>query len=315
VPCRRQWQASLAAVALNLNLLVEELTHLLSISIAKKVTVRYNLDPGLPSIEADASQLQQVVMNLVINASEAIGERSGVITLSTHAVNLDEESLGAYPGHKLAAGCHVCLEVADSGSGMTPEIMSRIFDPFFTTKFTGRGLGLAAIQGIVRGHRGGIQVRSEPGRGTTFRLVFPATSVMPETELPRELVASYRGSGTVLVVDDEESIRAMAVGILSLIGFTTIQAEDGLEALNQLRRHGPEICLVIMDLTMPHLDGEETCRAMRAEGCTVPVILSSGFNEMEAVNRFAGKGLAGFLQKPYRAQDLVKMVRGVLEAT
>ena len=300
---------------LKLNDLVREMTHLLAISISKKAVIRYALDPSLPSIEADPTQLQQVVMNLVINASDAIGERSGVITLSTHAVNLDEEALGAYPGHKLAVGCHVCLEVADNGSGMTAEILGRIFDPFFTTKFTGRGLGLAAIQGIVRGHRGGIQVQSEPGRGTTFRLVFPATSVMPETELPKEMVASYRGSGTVLVVDDEESIRAMAVGILGLIGFRALQAEDGLEALKLLRRHGPEICLVLMDLTMPHLDGEETFLAMRQEGCMVPVILSSGFNEMEAVNRFDGKGLAGFLQKPYRAQDLVKMVRGVMEAT
>jgi len=299
---------------LNLNDLVREMTHLLGISISKKAVIRYGLDLGLPSIEADPTQLQQVVMNLVINASDAIGERSGVITIGTHSVRLDEEALGrGYAGQKLAAGHYVCLQVADNGAGMTPEIMNRIFDPFFTTKFTGRGLGLAAIQGIVRGHHGGIQVQSEPGRGTTFRIIFPATSLPVDAEVPKELAAAYQGAGTVLVVDDEESIRAMAMGILGHIGFRALQAEDGLEALKLLRRHSPEISLVIMDLTMPHLDGEETYRALRQEGFTTPVILSSGFNEMEAVNRFMGKGLAGFLQKPYRAADLVKLVRSVLD--
>jgi two-component system cell cycle sensor histidine kinase/response regulator CckA len=298
----------------NLNDLVREMTHLLGISISKKAVIRYALDPQLPSIEADPSQLQQVVMNLVINASDAIGERSGTITIGTHPLQLDEEHLArAYAGQNLVPGAYVCLEVADNGCGMPPEIMNRIFDPFFTTKFTGRGLGLAAIQGIVRGHRGGIQVQSEPNRGTTFKLLFPATSLAAEVQVPKETLGSYRGTGTVLVVDDEESIRAMAAGILGHIGFQAIQAEDGLDALKQLRLHEPEICLVIMDLTMPHLDGEETYRAMRQEGFTTPVILSSGFNETEAVNRFMGRGLAGFLQKPYRAADMVKMVRGVLD--
>jgi PAS domain S-box-containing protein len=298
----------------NLNDLVQEMTHLLGISISKRAVIRYALDPDLPSTEADPSQLQQVVMNLVINASDAIAERSGTITINTRSVQLDEERLARdYPGQSIAPGPFVCLEVADNGCGMAPEVMNRIFDPFFTTKFTGRGLGLAAIQGIVRGHRGGIQVHSEPGQGTTFKLVFPATSLAAEVQLPREAPGSYRGAGTVLVVDDEESIRAMATGILGHIGFKVIQAEDGLEALKQLRLHEPEICLVLMDLTMPHLDGEETYRAMRQEGFATPVILSSGFNEMEAVNRFMGKGLAGFLQKPYRAADMVKMVRGVLD--
>jgi len=298
----------------NLNDLVQEMTHLLGISISKKAVIRYALEPDLPSIEADPAQLQQVVMNLVINASDAIVERSGTITINTRPVQLDEERIARdFPGQNVAPGPFVCLEVADSGCGMAPEILNRIFDPFFTTKFTGRGLGLAAIQGIVRGHHGGIQVQSEPGRGTTFKLVFPATSLAAEAQRPREAPGSYRGTGTVLVVDDEESIRAMAAGILGHIGFSVLQAEDGLEALKQLRLHEPEITLVVMDLTMPHLDGEETYRAMRQEGFTVPVILSSGFNEMEAVNRFMGKGLAGFLQKPYRADDMVELVRGVLE--
>jgi len=298
---------------LNLNDLVREMTHLLGISISKKAVIRCGLDLALPAIEADPSQLQQVVMNLVINASEAIGERSGVITLGTHSAHLDAQDLARdYAGQKLVPGAFVCLEVADNGCGMAPEVMGRIFDPFFTTKFTGRGLGLAAIQGIVRGHGGGIRVQSEPGRGTTFRIIFPATSLAAEAGAPAQALAGYRGSGTVLVVDDEASIRAMAAGILGHIGFQALQAGDGLQALEQLRRHGPEICLVLMDLTMPNLDGEETYRAMRAEGFATPVILSSGFNEVEAVDRFIGQGLAGFLQKPYRAGDMLKLIRDVL---
>ncbi|MGA2080174.1 MAG: PAS domain S-box protein [Holophaga sp.] len=299
----------------NLNDLVREMTHLIGISIPKKVVIRYDLDPGLPSVEADPAQMQQVVMNLVINAADAIAERSGTIVLATRALALDEEGpAGAWCGQIPAPGPYVCLDVADDGCGMSPETLGRIFDPFFTTKFTGRGLGLAAIQGIVRGHRGGIQVQSEPGRGTTFRIALPATSLAPEVQAKEEAAADYRGSGTVLVVDDEDSIRAMAVGVLQHIGFEALQAGDGLKALELLRRHRDRVCLVIMDLTMPHMDGEEAYRAMRQEGFTTPVILSSGFHEVEAVNRFTGKDLAGFLQKPYRAADLIKLVRRVLDA-
>ncbi len=299
---------------LNLNGLVREMTHLTAISISKKAVIRYALDPGLPPIQGDPSQMQQVIMNLVINASDAIGARSGTIIIGTHAASFDLEALNrSFPNQNLAPGRYVCLDVADDGCGMTPEIMSRIFDPFFTTKFTGRGLGLAAIQGIVRGHRGGIQVQSEPGRGTTFKLALPATSMAPDLPSPPEALASYRGSGTVLVVDDEQSIRAAAANILEHIGFHALHASDGLEALDLLRLHAAEVRLVIMDLTMPNLDGEEAYRAMREEGFTVPVVLSSGFNESEAVHRFLGKGLAGFLQKPYRAAELIKVVQGAIE--
>ena len=227
----------LVSILLSVGLLLLGLIGLQLLGVVVDV-IRYALDPQLPSIEADPSQIQQVVMNLVINAADAIGEQSGVILLGTRFAELDQDALArAYAGQPLAPGSFVVLEVADNGSGMSPEVLNRIFDPFFTTKFTGRGLGLAAIQGIVRGHQGGIQVQSEVGRGTTFRLLFPATSLLAEAELPREAVGAYQGSGTVLVVDDEESIRAVAVGIFAHIGFKALQAEDGLDALKVLRLH------------------------------------------------------------------------------
>ena len=300
--------------SLNLNELVKELTHLLAISISKKAAVRYDLQVDLPSIEGDPAQLQQVVMNLVINASDAIGEHSGTIFIRTGVSLLDDDNLTkVYDGQNLEPGRFVSLEVADDGAGMSPETMKRIFDPFFTTKFTGRGLGLAAIQGIVRGHKGGIRTYSELGKGTTFKLLFPVTTVPLEPVAAPESQEPYHGHGTVLVVDDEESIRAMAVSILGHLGFTTLEAGDGREALRLYEDHQPEIRLILMDLTMPNLDGEETYRALRHRGSTTPVILSSGFSETEAVNRFLGKGLAGFLQKPYRSTALVEAVREALE--
>ncbi len=299
---------------LNLNALVEEMTHLLSISISKKVAIRYSLDRTLPLIEADASQLQQVVMNLVINASDAIGDNPGTITVRTGAMSADADYLErTFQSQPMAPGTFVTLEVADDGSGMSPETLKRIFEPFFTTKFSGRGLGLSAIQGIIKGHGGGIRVYSEPGRGTTFKLLFPATGAAAGPHSAQEAPQRYRGAGTILVVDDEESIRSMAAGILAQMGFDALLAADGMEALVLYETHKADIRLIIMDLTMPHMDGAEAFAALRARGHATPVVLSSGFNESEAVNRFKGEGLAGFLQKPYRVQSFIQAVKGALE--
>ncbi len=297
-----------------LNALVEEMTHLLSISISKKVAIRYSLDRTLPPIEADASQLQQVVMNLVINASDAIGDNPGTITVRTGVMSADADYLErTFQSQPMKPGTFVTLEVADDGAGMSPETMKRIFEPFFTTKFSGRGLGLSAIQGIIKGHGGGIRVYSEPGRGTTFKLLFPATGAAAGPHAAQESPQAYRGAGTILVVDDEESIRSMAAGILAQMGFDALLAADGMEALVLYETHKADIRLIIMDLTMPHMDGAEAFAALRARGHTTPVVLSSGFNESEAVNRFKGEGLAGFLQKPYRVQSFIQAVKAALE--
>jgi two-component system cell cycle sensor histidine kinase/response regulator CckA len=294
--------------------LVEEMGHLLSVSISKKVVLKYHFGQGLPAIEADATQLRQVVMNLIVNASEAIGERSGVISVTVGLAHCDASYLQTCLGaERLAEGDYVYLEVADTGRGIAPTDITRIFDPFFSTKFTGRGLGLAAVMGIVRGHRGAIKVYSETGKGTTFKLLFPASD-SPSGQTPAKPVPSAREkmSGTILLADDEETIRSLGRRMLQAMGFQVIVAADGREAIDKFSAARDKIDLVILDLTMPHFDGESCFRELRQIKPGVRVILSSGYNEQDIVNRFAGKGLAGFVQKPYTTDELMAKIREVL---
>ena len=299
---------------LDLNRLVEETTHLLTISVSKHCVLRLNPARDLPAVNADATQLRQIVMNLVINASEAIGERSGIVALTTGLARLDQAYLATlHQADDLAPGDYVFLEVSDNGCGMDAATLARIFDPFFTTKFTGRGLGLAAVLGIVRGHRGAIKVYSEPGRGTTFRILLPCADGPADAGEPAAPAGpAWRGRGTVLVVDDEETVRAVSARMLEHCGFTVELAPDGREAVERFRQAPARYDLVLLDLTMPHLDGEETFRQLRHLRPGVRVLLMSGFNQQEAVSRFTGKGLAGFLQKPFEADALVAAVRQVL---
>jgi PAS domain S-box-containing protein len=299
---------------LDVNKLIEDTTHLLQISIAKNCLLRFNLAANLPSIKADATQMRQVIMNLVINGSEAIGNRSGVLALTTGVARVDEQYLkGFRPDASPAPGDYVFIEVSDNGCGMDSATLPRIFDPFFTTKFTGRGLGLAAVLGIVRGHKGGLKVYSEPGKGTTFKLFFPVASGQPQDSVvPFPDNAAFKGSGTVLVVDDEETVRTVASRMLERLGFSVVAASDGREGMEKFRVQPTRFTLVLLDLTMPHLDGEETFRQMRMLNPSVRVILTSGFNQQEAVNRFTGKGLAGFIQKPFELGSLIQVIRSVL---
>jgi two-component system, cell cycle sensor histidine kinase and response regulator CckA len=301
--------------SLNLNALVEDMAHLLQVSITKKCVLKYRFLPDLPPIEADATQIRQIIMNLIINASEAIGERSGVITVGTGAMHCDRAYLSkAYLDENLAEGTYVFLEVADTGCGMSEETRTRIFDPFFTTKVTGRGLGLAAVLGIVRGHKGAIKVYSERDKGTTLKVILPASAksaAAGPADTPH--ATAWRGSGTALVVDDEESVRGLAAHMLEMMGFTVLTASDGREGLEVYRREADRIRFVLLDMTMPHLDGSETFREMRRIRDGVKAILTSGYNEQAATGGFAGKGLASFIQKPYRYEDLLHVVRSVLE--
>jgi PAS domain S-box-containing protein len=294
--------------------LVEDMARLLQISISKKCMIRFDFERDLPAIEADAAQIRQIVMNLVINASEAIGDRDGSITVTIAARDCERATLdGAIADPELPAGRYVVLEVADTGAGMSPETHAKIFDPFFTTKFTGRGLGLSAVLGIVRGHRGGIQCVSEPGRGTTFRLFFPlahrSVAVAPESPRAADL---WRGLGTVLVVDDEASILLMAQQMLKTMGFSVLAAPDGRSALEVFRAAIEPIVLVLLDRTMPHMDGDETLRELVRLQPDVRVVMTSGYSEQSVAGLAESPGFAGFLQKPYRFDELRSAVRRAL---
>ena len=298
----------------DLSAIVSETTHLLQSSIGKSVVLKMDLAEGLPAVSGDATQLRQIVMNLVINASEAIGQKSGVVTVSTSLVHADRALLDASPAEpELPEGDYIHLQVGDTGSGMPPETLAKIFDPFFTTKFTGRGLGLAAVLGIVHGHKGTLKVASEPGQGTVFDILLPcaAEPAAPRAK-PDAGAHHWRGSGTVLLVDDERTVRVIIGRMLEAMGFTVITANDGREAVERFRAEGAGIRAVLLDLTMPHLDGEGAFRELRLLRPEVRVLLMSGYNEHEAMNRFIGKGLAGFLQKPFKTENLRARLEEIL---
>jgi len=298
---------------LSINALVEETTQLLRISISKRAVLRFNLQAGLPAVEVDATQIRQVIMNLVINASEAIGEKSGVISINTGLTRVDRAYLGGtILAPELAPGTYVYLEVSDNGCGMSAETQAKIFEPFFTTKFTGRGLGLAAVLGIVRGHRGAMKVYSELGRGTTFKLLFPGAEGAADAEIAGPLATAWRVQGKVLVVDDEETVRSIAAVMLRKMGLEVALASDGREAVTIFSATPDAYRLVLMDLTMPHLDGREAYAELRRVRDNVRVVMMSGFNEQEVTAQFSGKGLAGFLQKPFLFETLGDTVRKAL---
>jgi PAS domain S-box-containing protein len=301
--------------AVDLNRVVRETSHLLEVSISKKVVLKFKLAAALPPILADHSQIGQVLMNLVINASEAIGDKSGVVGIGTGAMECDADYLlHTFLDDRLPPGPYVYLEVADTGCGMDEATRQRIFDPFFSTKFAGRGLGLAAVLGIVRGCRGAIRVYSEPGRGTTFKLLFPASEALPAELADGEKAdGAWRGEGLVLLVDDEDTVRTVGRNMLQHIGFRVVTAADGREAVEIFRQQPAQIACVVLDLTMPHMGGEETFRELRRIRPDTCVLLSSGYNEDEVADRFAGKGLAGYIQKPYRLAQLRSKLRALLQ--
>jgi len=302
---------------LNLSEVVQEMTHMLEVSISKRAILKYKYGENLPAIEGDPTQIRQVVMNLIINASEAIGDKSGIISITTGAMDCDRSYLHETSiNEELPAGTYVYLEVADTGCGMDATTRARLFDPFFTTKFTGRGLGMSAVLGIVRGHQGGIKVYTEPGKGTTFKVLFPAVKGVADQLAVGVCMQeeSMSGSGIILLVDDDETVRTVGKQMLQHLCLTVLTAEDGTQGLEIFRERSTEIDCVILDLTMPHMDGEETFRELRRVSSEVRVILSSGYNEQEVTQRFVGKGLAGFIQKPYTMAPLKKVIDEVLAA-
>ncbi len=297
---------------LDMSRLLEEMLHMLEVSISKKAVLRFNLMHPIPSVEADATQMRQIVMNLVINASEAIGDKSGVIAITTGCMDCDRNYLkDVWLDENISAGLYVYLEIADSGCGMDKATMTKLFDPFFTTKFTGRGLGMAAVLGIVRGHKGAIKVYSEPNKGTTFKILLPASDRPAELFNGHTHTDDWKGSGKVLLVDDEETVRGIGREMLQELGFTVITADDGREWVAAFKEN-PDVAFVILDLTMPHMDGEQCFRVLKQLKPDVKVMISSGYSEQEVSIKFVGKGLAGFIQKPYKLSVLRDAVRGIL---
>jgi CheY-like chemotaxis protein len=286
---------------------------LLRAAVSKHAELRFELTADPCTVEADTTQIRQVVMNLVTNASEAIGTSGGTITIRTGEVQADAESLRSpYMQGDLPGGPYAFLEVVDTGCGMTSATMEKIFDPFFTTKFIGRGLGLAAARGIAQAHQGVVQVRSEPGKGSTFRFLLPcSTKPRAAPEVPRES-GGWRGTGTVLVVDDEAEVRAVVSRFLEEAGFTPLQAEDGQAGLTLFREHQQEIIAALLDLTMPRMGGLELAAALRGLRPDIPVILMSGYTVNEVTGGDGPQGFAAFVQKPFDPAALLAAVRQAL---
>jgi len=293
--------------ALDLSGLVRDIAGLIGTTLSRRVQVTTELAPVAP-VRADAAQLQQVIMNIVVNGVEACGDQPGTVAIRTGEQHLDADDPLLEAG--LRPGRYVFLEVSDDGCGMDAITIAKIFDPFFTTKFTGRGLGLAAVVGIVRAHEGTIDVESAVGKGSRFRVLLPCSDEPIAT--PARASRYYRGQGVVLVIDDDMSVRQIIAKMLASLGFSVIDAAGGRQGLRALEQRAREIALVLLDLTMPEMDGEETLRAIRKLS-PVPVVLMSGYGESEAMLRFASQRLAGFLQKPFTAQQIGDVLGQALE--
>jgi two-component system, cell cycle sensor histidine kinase and response regulator CckA len=294
--------------------LVLDMTHLLGASLSKKAHVNYELMPDLPAVQADIAQMRQVIMNLITNASDALGDRAGVIHVRTGKQQVQATLADLYGPTPLAPASYAFLEVADDGCGMSDETRARLFEPFFTTKFTGRGLGLSAVQGIVRGHGGGIVLRTALGQGTTIKVLIPCRH-KPGRQVqspPSEPASSWTGSGLVLMVDDDPRVRAATNLLLRTLGFDVLAVENGRDAIREFERHADQIRVVILDVTMPDLSGDQVLEELRRRRAGLKVLLCSGYAEEEMKERFSSQDMASFLQKPYTRSALEARLRYLL---
>ena len=307
--------ASLSLHPMDLSQLVLEMLDLLRASVAKKGQLDVDLAEALPAIEADETQIRQVLLNLVTNAAEALADTGGCITVRTRVCHVGREELaGAFGTPDPEPGEYVALEVSDTGQGIEESRIARVFEPFFTSRTSGRGLGLAVVLGIARAHRGVIQLESKLGEGTTFRVLVPSSQrAISEPRLAPVPDEPSRGSGTVLVVDDQEAVIEVAEEFLQRAGFEVLTASGGRAAVEALRMHGDEIDVVVLDLVMPEMGGEETFDALRRLRPELPILVVSGYDKEMARERFFGRGIAGFLYKPYEPEELIERVRSAIE--
>jgi two-component system, chemotaxis family, CheB/CheR fusion protein len=302
----------------DLHEIIRDMNALLTASISKKVSIEYGLAAALPPVQADATQLRQILLNLLTNASEAMADSGGVITVTTRALRASRPQLAlSFPDHDLPDGDYVLLEVRDTGCGMDQATTRKAFDPFFSTKFPGRGLGLAVVAGIVKSHHGAVALESAPGRGSVFRVILPAD---PSPATAAEPVAEARpapacAGGTILIIDDEAPVRAVATAFLERAGFTVLAAPGGAEGLEIFKQRSAEIGAVLLDVTMPGMSTEDILAELHAIRRDAVVLLCSGYSEHEVSSRFAGQRVAGFVPKPYSMQTLTARIAQCLHET
>lgn len=297
-----------------MNAVVDDIVNILKASIKQNVVINLYLAPEIPPVQGDASQLRQIVMNMVINAAEAIGEVQGVVNVSLKTVEIRAEQQETdHLGNRIDPGFYVSLEVADTGCGMDDETRQRIFEPFYTTKFTGRGLGMSAVLGIVTSHKGALQLISQPGHGTTFKVYLP---VQPGETVQQEAKKIGRtpwlGKGTILLVEDEEQIRMLARTMLENLGFTVLTACNGREALEVYQQNIGEIMLVVTDMGMPVMDGYALVSELKRLNPDIPIIISSGFGEADVTSGIPTEAIAGLIGKPYNFSELREVLQGVV---
>ncbi|MEI7731382.1 MAG: response regulator [Verrucomicrobiota bacterium] len=308
-------QGCYAAEHADLSILTAQIAEIVQHSISKKINIRYDLATQPLVVEADTAQLRHVIMNLLINASEAIGDTLGAIAIRTALTKpTPEELAAAVITSQTPAAEYALLEIEDTGCGMPAETVEKIFEPFYTTKLTGRGLGLSAVLGIVKSHDGILSVTSQSGKGTLFKIWFKRVDAPPSpASISMETAEKWQGSGVILLVEDEPAIREMTSLMIKEIGFDVIVAENGVRGVEMFRENQQRIKLVIMDWNMPLMNGEEAFLIIREIAPDAKVLLASGYSEQEAFRRFQGRGLTGFLQKPYRFIDLVQKLQICME--
>jgi len=308
-------KSSLTFTQVKMTALVDDMIKMLKATINKNVTITSNFSADIPSIRGDASQLRQIVMNLIINASEAIGEEHGDIRVSLAETTVVEgKSDKDHIGKSIPVGQYVCLEVADNGCGMDDDTRQRVFEPFYTTKFTGRGLGMSAVLGIITSHKGALQFTSQQGSGTTFKVYLPVQNGEPTGDsLAHFSLVSWQGSGTILLVEDEPQLSMVAKALMQALGFSVIEAVNGKEALELYQKNAEYITLVVTDIGMPIMDGYELFRKLKDIVPELPIIISSGFGDTLVSSRIATGEAAGFLSKPYSFDNLREVLKSVVE--
>ncbi|MGB0953490.1 MAG: hybrid sensor histidine kinase/response regulator [Planctomycetota bacterium] len=311
---------------IHLGSFLAEMAHLLDVTLSKKAVLKIDFPADLPTFDGDPTQVRQVIMNLITNASEALGEQGGNIQLTAGVQDCNRAFLDTFQepfqqgaDAPLEEGRYVYFKVTDDGCGMDQETCNKVFEPFFTTKFTGRGLGMSAVLGIVRGHHGMMKVQSAPKQGSSFQVFFPISAATAEANLAPPSGTpqnhDWRGSGTILIADDEAAVCAVGQEMLKHFGFKVLQAADGREAIDVYLQNSETIDCILLDLTMPEFDGEQVFRELRRIHPDVKVILTSGYNIQDVSKRFFGEGLSGFLQKPFDLNSLRDVLARVLPSS